>query len=115
MLKSWNEVDKALEHAQKRNYFVLPIVLVSKDEPMESAQDVMVNILRDHLNDATSVLTFKPSSKTEMQSIIDALDTGQSKSIPVVFSKNDVMFRGFLVRKMKNWMHTHFTQVLKST
>lgn len=75
----------------------------------------MVNILRDHLNDATRVLTFKPSSKTEMQSIIDALDTGQSKSIPVVFSKNDVMFRGFLVRKMKNWMHTHFTQVLKST
>lgn len=75
----------------------------------------MVNILRHHLNDATIVLTFKPSSKTEMQSIIDALDTGQSKSSPVVFSKNDVMFRGFLVRKMKDWMHTHYKHVLNST
>lgn len=38
LLKSWNEVDKALEHAQKENYFVLPIVLVSKDELVENAQ-----------------------------------------------------------------------------
>lgn len=38
LLESWNEVDEALKHAQKENYFLLPIVLVSKDELMENAQ-----------------------------------------------------------------------------
>lgn len=38
LLESWNKVEKALEHARNGNYFVLPIVLVSKDELMENAQ-----------------------------------------------------------------------------
>lgn len=44
LLKSWNEVDKALEHTQKGNYFVLPIVLVSKDELVESAQVCILSL-----------------------------------------------------------------------
>lgn len=72
------------------------------------------NIKKNYQSDSVIVLTFTPRSKNEMQSVIDSLETNQSQQMPVVFSEKDAMFRGFLTRKIKDWMHKQCEKMLRS-
>lgn len=74
----------------------------------------MENIKKNYLSDSVIVLTFTPRSKNEMQTVIDSLEANQSQPMPVVFSEKDAMFRGFLTRKIKDWMHKQCENMLRS-
>lgn len=74
----------------------------------------MENIKKNYLSDSVIVLTFTPRSKNEMQTVIDSLEANQSQPMLVVFSEKDAMFRGFLTRKIKDWMHKQCKNMLRS-
>ncbi|XP_061168915.1 uncharacterized protein LOC133178182 [Saccostrea echinata] len=89
--------------AKDDNFLVIPVHLISH-------MDLDNNVYIENVGHGTSilfkpitVLTFRPRSKKEMQSIVDRLERTGLVSEDV-FSEKDCMLRGFLSRKVQDWV-----------
>ncbi|XP_062577344.1 uncharacterized protein LOC134239187 [Saccostrea cucullata] len=100
---SQTSVREAGRCAVEDNFLVIPIHLVSQNDLENRANIEKLGQGKSILPDAITVLTFRPRSKKEMQSIQDILEDIEltNKS---VFSEKDCMFRGFLSRKVEEWI-----------
>ena len=73
------------------------------------------SILDLNLREICIVLMCQQSSKWEFQANMEHLRPDHSVNIPLLFTGNDVMFRGFIIRKIKDWVFKSCESILKSS
>lgn len=62
---------------------------------------------------ATTVLTFRPSSRFAFQRILDTLRKTRP-CLDFIFAEKDAMFRGFLSRKILNWLVQRCERIIEA-